>query len=97
MKASAQAAYLPAMNRMARLHLLPDSSLPWNPVLSYYYWNQAGEMGDKKAASAAFWLLWGGSGIFLLAIFIIVWRFQRFAARRLAEQQKQERQASDDA
>ena len=58
MKASAQAAYLPAMNRMARLHLLPDSSLPWNPVLSYYYWNQAGEMGDEKAASAAFWLLW---------------------------------------
>ena len=54
-------------------------------------------MGDEKAASAAFWLLWGGSGIFLLAIFIIVWRFQRFAARRLAEQQKQERQASDDA
>ena len=97
MKASAQAAYLPAMNRMARLHLLPDSSLPWNPVLSYYYWNQAGEMGDEKAASAAFWLLWGGSGIFLLAIFIIVWRFQRFAARRLAEQQKQEREASDDA
>ncbi len=48
MKASAQAAYLPAMNRMARLHLLPDSSLPWNPVLSYYYWNQAGEMGDER-------------------------------------------------
>lgn len=97
MKASAQAAYLPAMNRMARLHLLPDSSLPWNPLLSYYYWNQAGEMGDEKAASAAFWLLWGGSGIFLLAVLIIVWRFQRFASRRLAEQQKQEQRASDDA
>lgn len=97
MKASAQAAYLPAMNRMARLIFCRTVHCPGIRILSYYYWNQAGEMGDEKAASAAFWLLWGGSGIFLLVIFIIVWRFQRFAARRLAEQQKQERQSSDDA
>ena len=97
MKASAQAAYLPAMNRMARLHLLPGSSMSWNPVLSYYYWNQAGELGDEGAASAAFWLLWGSMAALSLVIFLVVWRFHRFAVRRLAEQQKQEQQSSDDA
>lgn len=97
MKASAQAAYLPAMNRMARLHLLPDSSLAWNPVLSYYYWSQAGELGDKEAASAASWLLWGSLAVLSLVIFLVVWRFHRFAVRRLAEQQKQEQAGSDDA
>lgn len=97
MKASAQAAYLPAMNRMARLHLLPDSSLPWNPVLSYYYWNQAGALGDEGAASAAFWLLWGSMAVLSLVIFLVVWRFHRFAVKRLAEQQKQEQASSDDA
>lgn len=97
MKASAQAAYLPAMNRMARLHLLPGSSVSWNPVLSYYYWNQAGELGDEGAASAAFQLLWGGLGALSLLIFLIIWRFHRFAVRRLAEQQKQEHQPADDA
>ena len=94
MKASAQAAYLPAMNRMARLHLLPDSSLAWNPVLSYYYWSQAGELGDEGAAS---WLLWGSLAVLSLVIFLVVWRFHRFAVRRLAEQQKQEQAGSDDA
>ena len=97
MKASAQAAYLPAMNRMARLHLLPDSSLAWNPVLSYYYWSQAGELGDEGAASAASWLLWGSLAVLSLVIFLVVWRFHRFAVRRLAEQQKQEQAGSDDA
>lgn len=97
MKASAQAAYLPAMNRMARLHLLPGSSLSWNPVLSYYYWNQAGELGDRGAASAAFWLLWGSAAVLSLVIFLAVWRFHRFAVRRLAEQQKQEQSGGDDA
>lgn len=97
MKASAQAAYLPAMNRMARLHLLPGSSLSWNPVLSYYYWSQAGDLGDEGAASAAFWLLWGSMAVLSLVIFLIVWRFHRFAVRRLAEQQKQEQASSDDA
>lgn len=97
MKASAQAAYLPAMNRMARLHLLPGSSLSWNPVLSYYYWNQAGELGDEGAASAAFWLLWGSMAVLSLVIFLVIWRFHRFAVRRLAEQQKQEQESSDDA
>lgn len=97
MKAAAQGAYLPAMNRMARLHLLPGSSLSWNPVLSYYYWNQAGELGDKGAASAAFWLLWGSMAVLSLVIFLVVWRFHRFAVRRLAEQQKQEQESSDDA
>ena len=97
MKASAQAAYLPAMNRMARLHLLPDSSLAWNPVLSSYYWSQAGELGDEGAASAASWLLWGSLAVLSLVIFLVVWRFHRFAVRRLAEQQKQEQAGSDDA
>jgi hypothetical protein len=32
-----------------------------------------------------------------LVIFLVVWRFHRFAVRRLAEQQKQEQQSSDDA
>ena len=32
-----------------------------------------------------------------LVIFLVVWRFHRFAVRRLAEQQKQEQESSDDA
>lgn len=90
MKSSAQAAYLPAMNRMARLHLLPDSSLSWNPVLSYYYWHQAGEFGDESAASAASWLLWSSVCVLSLLIFLVIWRFHRFAVKRMAEQQQKE-------
>lgn len=96
-KASAQGAYLPAMNRMARLHLLPDSTLSWNPVLSYYYWHQAGMLGDGKAAAAASRLLWGSVIVLAALIFLVIWRFQRFAARRLAEQDAQEKASSDDA
>lgn len=48
MKASAQAAYLPAMNRMARLHLLPDSSLPWNPVYPIIIGTRLEKWGMKR-------------------------------------------------
>lgn len=97
MKASAQAAYLPAVNRMAFLHLQPSSSLSWNPVLAYYYWNRAGELGDAEAATAASRLLWGGLALITLICFLIVWRFHRFARRRLAVQQKQDQNSHDDA
>lgn len=91
MKASAQAAYLPAMNRMARLHLLPDSSLAWNPVLSYYYWSQAGELGDEGAASAASWLLWGSLAVLSLVIFLVVWRFHRLPSGGLQNSKSRNR------
>lgn len=62
MKASAQAAYLPAMNRMARLHLLPGSTLSWNPVLSYYIgtrpenWGMKGRLPPRSGCCGAAWL-----------------------------------------
>ena len=52
---------------------------------------------SEGAASAAFWLLWGSMAALSLVIFLVVWRFHRFAVRRLAEQQKQEQESSDDA
>ena len=62
--------------------------------------NQLDEMQEqtmRKIESHGFWLLWGSMAALSLVIFLVVWRFHRFAVRRLAEQQKQEQESSDDA
>ncbi len=90
MKAAAQDAYTPAMHRVAVSYLIPGSGMGWNPVLSYFYWDKAGEFGDEACASRAFWLLWGSMAFILLIAALIVVKFHRFARRRQAELAKME-------
>lgn len=97
MKASAQAAYLPAMNRMARLHLLPDSSLPWNPVLSYYYWNQAGEMGDEKGGFRRFLAVVGRLRHLFAGNIYYCLAFSAFCRQKACGTAETGTEASDDA
>ncbi len=96
LSAAAQEGYTPAMNRMAVAYLTPGSSIGWNPVMSYFYWDKAGQLGDDECADRAFWLLWSGVGLMVAIAALLVWKFNRFAGRRQAELAKLEEMEQND-
>ncbi len=95
LSAAAQDGYTPAMNRMAMAYLTPGSPIGWNPVMSYFYWDKAGQLGDEECADRAFWLLCSGVGIMVVVAALLVWKFNRFATRRQAELAKLEEMAQN--